>query len=120
MSLKWKYVLPSVFAVVVIVPVAFLVFWHLLHPVRARIGRCEQNLMMIHNAELTWASRTGKSTNAVPTWDDLKDELERDADREGWTNGRPICPQGGTYVLIPVGEYPKCSIGGPDHSIPQP
>jgi hypothetical protein len=99
--------------------VLFCVFSPTIHRVHARESPCVWNLELIHDAELTWMSRTGKSTNAVPTWNDLKEELERDAGREGWTNGRPVCPQGGTYILSPAGEYPKCSLGGPDHSIPK-
>jgi hypothetical protein len=118
MSLRWKYMLPGIVALIIGVPLALLLFWPLIHPVHARIGRCEQNLLMIHNAEQNWASTYGKPTNAVPTWNDLKPFLHWDAAREGWTNDMPKCPEGGTYILTPVGEYPKCSIGGPDHSIP--
>ena len=117
MPLRRKYVLVGIFVVPIIVPALFFVFRLLIHPVHGR-SQCERNLEMIHAAEETWASRTGHSTNAIPTWNDLKEELDRDAVREGWTNGRPTCPQGGTYILTPVGEYPKCSIGGPGHSIP--
>jgi len=79
------------------------------------ISRCDMNLICLHEAEVNWAIRWDKPTNAVPTWDDLKEELEAYAGRPGWTNGRPVCPQGGTYILGSVGEGPRCSIGGPGH-----
>src|SRR5665213_1395972 len=116
-----QQVLRSVLAgiiLAVVVPTSFLFFLHIIRPVHSRIAKCEYNLMVIHNAELTWASSEGKPTNAVPTWDDLTPFLESHTADLGWTNGRPTCPQGGTYILTPVGEYPRCSIGGPDHSIP--
>jgi hypothetical protein len=53
-----------------------------------------------------------KTTNDIPTWGDLHDYLER----QGVTNGMPICPNGGTYTLGKIGDPAKCSIGGPDHT----
>ena len=85
------------------------------HLIKARIAPCEWNLMTIRAAELNWANRERKTVGAIPNWDDLREDLER----HGWTNGRPVCPQGGTYILSPIGEDPKCSIGGRDHYIPK-
>ena len=105
-------------AFLVVVPILVLAFLHIKHPVHARISDCEYNLMLIHNAEQNWGSSYGKPTNAIPTWEDIRPFLESHAANLKWTNGIPTCPQGGTYILTPVGEYPRCSIGGPDHSIP--
>jgi hypothetical protein len=86
-----------------------------IHPVSSKISQCNMNLIYLHEAEQNWASRNDKPTNAIPTWDDLKEDIEPYAGRPGWTNGRPVCPKGGTYILVPVGEMPMCSIGGPGH-----
>jgi hypothetical protein len=118
MSLRWKCMLPGIVAMIVTVLVLAFFLLPLFSKAHARSSQCVRNLMMIHNAEQTWASMCGKPTNAIPTWNDLKPFLHLDAARERWTNDMPNCPQGGTYILTPVYEYPKCSIGGPDHSIP--
>src|ERR1035437_3102582 len=79
----------------------------------AKLPACQQNLRQIWSSKDLWAGNEGKSTNDVPTWDDLRPyfpafmKLHPD-----WTNGRPTCPRGGTYTIGHVGEWPKCSIGG--------
>ena len=48
----------------------------------------------------------GKRATDVPTKQDLLPYLRK------W----PVCPQGGTYIIGPVGEKPTCSI--PGHELP--
>jgi hypothetical protein len=74
--------------------------------------------MIIEMCKQNWANVNNKKIDDIPTWDDLKPELEGYAIRYKWTNGIPVCPDGGTYTIGRVGEPPKCSIGGPDHSLP--
>jgi hypothetical protein len=80
---------------------------------------CVANLIAIDRAETQWAVDKGKTNGTVPTWDDIRPYLQGH-----WTNGVPICPDGGTYTLEPVGESPRCSLGDKDkkeyfrHSIP--
>ena len=79
---------------------------------RPKISMCKINLEMISISKLMWASENGKTTNDIPTWDDL---------REHWSGpalkGIPICPEGGTYTINRVRERPTCSIGGSRHSM---
>jgi hypothetical protein len=83
------------------------------HRVNASVSRCILNLDTISDAKLRWMIDNNKISNDTPTWGDLAPY----AQDYGWTNGKPTCPQGGTYILGRVSEVPKCSIGGPDHSI---
>lgn len=77
-----------------------------------KLSQCFLNLSEINWCKTCWASDEHKTTNDTPTWNDLSDYLQR----HGFTNGIPVCPQGGTYTLGRIGEPPRCSIGGPDHS----
>jgi hypothetical protein len=69
---------------------------------------CINNLRQIQGAKEQWAFEKGKTINDVPIWSDIRHYL-----RQGMS-----CPQGGAYVLGRVCESPKCSIGGPAHTIP--
>jgi hypothetical protein len=77
-------------------------------------GCCKCELGQIHGAKQEWAVRCHKSTNDTPTLADLQAIV---------FPGRPNeplvfrCPQGGTYTIGRVGEPPRCSIGGPEHSL---
>jgi hypothetical protein len=75
---------------------------------------CVNNLWQIEGAKQQWALAYHKATNDVPSWADIQPFLER-----GGQGGIPTCPRGGTYILARVDELPRCSIGGPDHSLPQ-
>jgi hypothetical protein len=70
---------------------------------------CVNNLLQMQGAKQSWALDNGKSTNDTPVWDDIRPFLKPTLK----------CPQGGTYILGRVGEAPKCSIGGPSHTVPQ-
>jgi hypothetical protein len=68
------------------------------------------NLLYLIGAKNQWALEYKKSTNDVPPWNDLSGYIV------GAENFR--CPQGGTYIPGRVGELPRCSIGGPSHTLP--
>ena len=74
-------------------------------------SKCIDNLHRIEGAKIMWANENAKTTNDVPTWNDLRDYL---ADQR--LNGIPTCQSGGTYKLNRVGVRPTCSIGGAEHS----
>jgi hypothetical protein len=80
---------------------------------------CVNRLMQIDAAKQEWAFEHNKTTNDVPTWDDIYPYLWSGFTNSWFTNGRPVCPEGGSYTLGRVGVPPTCSIGGPRHSIPQ-
>ena len=65
---------------------------------------CMNNLIQILGAKDQWELDHKQTTNDIPTWDDLKPYLGRG-------DGKILkCPQGGTYTIGKVGEYPACSI----------
>ena len=66
---------------------------------------CNNNLQHIYSAETQWAFEHQKTSQDIPTWDDIRPYLHLP------TNSIPTCPDGGTYTLGPVGESPKCSLG---------
>lgn len=62
---------------------------------------CVNNLRQLEGAKGQWAVEFHKSTNDVPTWDDLR----------GYLHGEMLsCPQHGRYALGRIGELPSCSI----------
>jgi hypothetical protein len=69
---------------------------------------CVNNLRQLDGAKDQWRLENHKTKKDVPAWQDLLPYLRE----------KPICPQGGTYLLGPVGEPPRCSLGG-SHALPQ-
>ena len=77
-------------------------------------GGCLVRLRSIDAAKEQWSLVNHKTTNDIPTWDDIRPFLP-----DKWvfsTNGILYCPAGGSYALGRVGEPATCSIGGPGHS----
>ncbi len=89
-------------------------FLYLRFPVRPTRASypCVSNLSQIESAKSQWAMEFNKSTNEIPSWEDLKPFI-----RPSWSNSVPVCPMGGTYDLRPVDQPPTCSIGGIGHSL---
>lgn len=77
----------------------------------ASVNSCINNLRQIDAAEQQWALEHHKTTNDIPTWDDVLPYLGQARPSV------PVCPQGGTYTLARLDEFPKCSLGGPSHSL---
>jgi hypothetical protein len=63
---------------------------------------CINNLRQIAAAKNQWELENGK-TNGIVTDADIKPYF--------MDGNFPKCPTGGTYIIGPVGEDPKCSIG---------
>ena len=69
---------------------------------------CINNLRQIDAAKQQWALENKKTTDAVPTAQDLLPYF-----KDGIF---PVCPSGGTYMIGTVGEVPTCSV--PGHALP--
>ena len=80
--------------------------------IRARttpaMNACVNNLRQLDGAKEQWKLENQKGTNDVATWEDVLPYLRQ----------KPVCPQGGTYILGRVAEPPRCSFGG-THTLPQ-
>jgi hypothetical protein len=76
-------------------------------------GACIFNLALIKAAKEQWALEHHKTTNDTPTWTDILPYLG-----SGPAGQMPKCPSGGVYSVGRVGDPPTCSIGGPNHSLP--
>jgi hypothetical protein len=63
---------------------------------------CCSNLKQIDAGKQMWVIEQHKTTNDVPTWDDLKTYFRRDVP--------PECPNGGSYTIGRVGDMPTCSV----------
>ena len=74
---------------------------------------CVNNLRLIASAKDQWALEQHKTTNDEPTWKELLPYVGY-----GPKNLLPRCPSGGIYTIGRIGEPPKCSIGGRNHSLP--
>ena len=72
----------------------------------AQENACINNLRQLAAAKNEWALEKKKQPTDVPTQEDLLPYLH------AW----PTCPAGGTYIIGPVGETPKCSV--PGHVLP--
>jgi hypothetical protein len=81
------------------------------HRARTDVSRnpCINILRHIDGATETWAFENGKTSNDIPTWEDIRHYFSPD--------GRiPKCPQGGKYTLGRKGTPPTCSV--PGHRLP--
>ena len=94
--------------------------------IKARSSRaaapCLNRLRQIDSAKQQWMLEQSKTTNDSPTWSDLFPYLASSFTNSYWTNGRPVCPEGGVYFLGRVGESPTCSLGKQDpnhHALPE-
>jgi regulator of replication initiation timing len=76
----------------------------------AERNTCINNLRQIDVAKNAWALENNKTTDAVPTEQDLSPYFNDQT--------FPVCPSGGAYTIGAVGVPPTCSI--PGHAIPQP
>ena len=77
---------------------------------------CVGQLRVIDDATQQWALQQKKTSDDIPTWDDI-----RLCFPDRWSNTLPSCPDGGKYKLGRGGGLveapPTCSIGGAGHSI---
>ena len=67
-------------------------------------NQCISNLRQIDAAKQQWALEFSKTTDAIPTEQDITPYLKG--------NVMPTCPSGGTYVIGAMGNSPTCSIPG--------
>jgi hypothetical protein len=70
---------------------------------------CRSNLREIDGGKQQWMIEHQKTTNDIPTWDDLRRYLSRRGDTV------PTCPSGGTYTIGRLSEPPRCSY--PEHTL---
>jgi len=70
-----------------------LYFIHLKQQRRPKFSLCIHNLQCIQLSKVDWANNEMKTTDDIPTWNDLGDYL---ASYPYMTNGIPVCPDGGT------------------------
>jgi hypothetical protein len=85
----------------------------------SKIPPCHELLVLADLAKHDWANDYSKSSNDTPTWEDLRPYFPDWATNRlvSWTNGRPVCPEGGIYTIGRIGELPRCSIGGYTHAV---
>ena len=77
-------------------------------------NQCMMNLVGIESAKERWAREYHKTNNAYVTWRDLLPYLGQ------YSNGIPVCLEGGTYAIGRIGEKPTCSIGLGCHRLSVP
>jgi competence protein ComGC len=81
----------------------------------SQANACINNLRQIDAAKNEWALENNKTTNDIPTTQDLNQYI-----KGGFASLH--CPAGGTYTIGRVGETPTCSLGTtvtPAHVLPQ-
>jgi len=74
------------------------------------LNACVNNQRQIDGATCQWAAGNHKTTNDVPTWEDIRPYLLR-------SGKMPTCPLRGTYVLGRLDKPPKCTY--PGHTLPE-
>jgi hypothetical protein len=99
--------------VLVCLAVVFAVFLRAFCIARSQkaFAPCINNLRQIVSAKDQWALENSKTTNNIPTWDDIRPYL--------YKSQILTCPQGGTYTIGRIGVPPACSIGGREHTLPE-
>jgi len=75
---------------------------------------CVNNLRQLDEVKQEWALENKKAIGIVPSWDDLRPYVGRGPQGD---LSRFRCPKGGVYTIGRIGEPPRCSIGGPEHSL---
>jgi hypothetical protein len=81
----------------------------------SQANACINNLRQIDAAKNEWALENNKTTNDIPTAQDLNQYI-----KGGFASLH--CPAGGTYTIGPIGKTPTCSLGTtvtPAHVLPQ-
>jgi hypothetical protein len=109
-----KLIVAAAVAVFVIAAIAVVLPAFIRARTTSASNACVNNLRQIDGGKQQWALEYSKTTDDIPSWDDIRPYIGR-----GPQNELPRCPQGGTYILGRVGEPPRCSIGGPSHSLLQ-
>jgi hypothetical protein len=106
-DMKRKLIITFVFLIFVLL-LAAIIIPNFISP-RTFIAQtsCINNLRQLEGAKLQWQSEKHKTTNDIPTLQDITPYLHL----------RIVCPEGGTYTIGRLGEPPKCSIGG-NHVLP--
>jgi hypothetical protein len=79
---------------------------------RAAKPACVANLKQLDGAKEQWALETRHTNGFRLTKQDIQGVLSNLKN-----SAMPICPRGGTYVVGPIGASPRCSIGGPEHTL---
>jgi hypothetical protein len=107
----FKMLISPPMAVALVVVAAVLVLY-VLSPSMVSSGPsastiCINNLRQLDGAKQVWALTYHKSTNDIPTMEDLRPWLKRQL----------VCPKGGTYIPGRVCDPPRCSLGG-SHTLP--
>jgi hypothetical protein len=67
------------------------------------VSPCIANLKQLQGAKDCWALERGKTSDDVPMDSDLFGP-------NGYAREKPKCPQGGTYTLGKVADWPRCTI----------
>ena len=75
---------------------------------------CMNNLRQLDGAKQQWALGYGKDSNSVPSWEDIRPYIGHGTEAD-IRNLR--CQEGGTYTLGRAADPPKCSVGGPSHTL---
>jgi hypothetical protein len=98
-----------VFVVVAYVALAGAVFLAVMRSRTAPVSNSYvNNLRELGRAKASWRLENHKTTSEASAWSEPLPYLRQ----------KPVCPQGGPYILGQVGEPPKCSLGG-THRLPQ-
>ena len=86
---------------------------------------CINNLRVIDAAKNEWALINHKTTNDMPTWEEIKPFVHDEERAKPYLkltleSNFPKCPSGGTYTIGKVGEPPICSLSNavPPHVLP--
>jgi hypothetical protein len=80
-----------------------------IHSITSALNVCINNQRSIGTAKEEWALHSGATNGAAISWNDIA---------AYFSNGFPICPEGGKYELGKVGESVTCS--NPKHQILAP
>ncbi len=74
---------------------------------------CRQNCWLIDDAKRICAEKRGLTNGTAVTWEDIQPFLTNSvywASLALSPSGLPKCPEGGTYMLNPIGTWSTCSV----------
>jgi hypothetical protein len=98
-------VILSIVAVAVLVATALAASWLIYMRGASASSSCINYLRQFDGAKQQWGLEHNKTTNDVPSWDDIRIYIKLTSSGE-----LPKCPRGGTYTLGRIDESPRCTV----------
>src|SRR5439155_10524678 len=100
-----KPLIVSALAVCAAIGIGNVAAWFIRECTTSASNACINNLRQLDGAKQQWALEHNKTTNDLPSWDDIRPYIKLTS-----SGALPPCTKGGTYTLGRVDEPPRCTV----------